>query len=204
MIVKDELTTALRPFAARDANGHLAVLLGGIATMIQPFADLILDDPETGAPGWSPLVDIDRVKPGSLGYLGQFVGVTLQAGLADDAQRDRVRSTDGWKRGSRPAIIGAAQQHLEGNKTVVLRQRWNPDTAAADPYHAQLITYAPETPNPGQVEDDVLRQDPGGIIFHFDVLSGQDWQSVKTKYPTWLAVKNAYGNWQSVRDDVPS
>jgi hypothetical protein len=208
--VRDELATQLRPFVARDSNGHLAILLGAVQQMLQPFADLILDDPDTGAPGWSPLVDIDRLDrvPGdyltNLAYLAQFVGVVLQAGLAADAQAQRVRSTDGFKRGSPSGIIGAAQQHLTGNKTVVLREKWNPDTAARDDYHAQIITYAPETPDPAQVADDVNRQDPGGIIFHFSVLDGQDWQSVKTQYPTWLAVRNAYGSWQAVRDDVPS
>lgn len=204
MNVHDQLTEALRPYAERDSNGHLSILLGAIAAMIQPLADLVSDDPDTGAPGWSSLVDINRSRDADLGYLAQFVGVKLLAGLPADAQRARVASTDGWKRGTVGAMIGAAQQHLTGDKTVVLRERYNPDLNVADAYHAQIITRTIETPDPAQVIADVNEQDPAGIVLHFAVVDGQDWLSVRNNYPTWTAVRTAYGTWQAVRDDIPS
>jgi hypothetical protein len=225
VIVNDKLTEDLRPFAEVDTNGHLAILIGAIGVMAQPLFDLISDnddpipfnnpaihiDPQIwvpigpeGSPGYSELVDIARIPDAWLGYLAQFVGVKLQSGLDAATQRSRVRSTDGMNRGSVKGIVGAAQQHLTGNKRVIIRERWNTNTGLADPLWAEVITYTPETPNAQQVRDDVMSQKPARIQLTFTVAAGQDWEALKTNYGSWQAVKDAYGNWQAVRDEVPS
>lgn len=194
MNVADMIREQTRPWAENDPSGHYLALAEGIAAMFQPIADLVSDSDE--GPGWSPLLDINRVAVGNLGYLAQFIGKDLLPGLSDADQRARIRSTDGQDRGRPEALVGAAQQFLTGSKRVVLRERFG-DNA----WHVQLVTRVDETPDPAAVERAVMAQKPGGIIMHFAVSDGADWETIRLTFGSWSAVRDEFDNWQAVRDE---
>lgn len=197
MNVLDAIKDQTRPWVEADTAGDYRALSEGIAAMFQPLADLISDDDE--GPGWSRLMDVARVPSRDLGYLAQFAGVTLLPGLSDADQRARIRSTDGQNRGTPGALVGAAQQYLTGDKRVVLRERFNPATGA-DAWHLQLFTRTAETADPAAIVRAVNAQKPAGLIIHFAVVDGADWEAVRTTYDSWLAVRDAYGDWTAVRE----
>lgn len=157
--VYDELSPLARDDAAHD--WALLIYLGGLGQMFQEIEDLSRDT-DAGV-GWSPLLDLNRVPDKALPWLAQFVGVQIPSGLTAQQQRDRIAATDGWKRGSVGAIVGAVQQYLTGAKQVLLYER---DTSA---YHFEIRTRESETPveewaATNLVENSNLETDAAGII----------------------------------------
>lgn len=201
------LYDGVEPLAFDDANqGYaLALYLGALGTMFQIVEDYARDQVlgSVVAPGWSQLVDIDRCPTEALPWLAQFVGVITRAGLSDAAQRDRIRSTSGWTRGTVGAIVGAAQQYLAGSKTVILRER-DPAACAAQPaYGLTVITYTAETPSSANVLAALLEQKPAGIVLNYQVLTGEDYQSLLTNHPLYSNVFADFATYQGVATATP-
>jgi hypothetical protein len=153
-------------------------------------------------------MDVSRCPPEALAWLGQFAGVRIPPALSSvDDQRAWVASTDGFKRGTRDAMVGAAVATLTGNKTLVFRER---DGAAhgwpAAPEYAYVLTaysYASETPNPTATLNALLAQKPGGIVLFYNAVTMQDYAKVTATYATYAAVKAAYRNYASLATDQP-
>jgi hypothetical protein len=119
--------------------------------------------------------------------------------------RARIASTDGFKRGTRAALIGAAQATLTGQKKVILRERdHDPADTPNYAYYLTASTYANETPSPTATLKALNEQKPGAILLTYRSVSGQDWQSVKTDYATWALVKAHYPHWTDVLTDEPT
>jgi hypothetical protein len=198
-----DLYDAVAPLAYDDANqGYaLAYFCDAIGRMIQPVDDLAGDTP--AGPGWSQAMDIDRAPADGLAWLAQFVGVSLLAGLSDTAQRDRIRSTDGMKRGSIGAFIGAARQHLTGAQSVIIRERDAAACPSEPAYGVTVITFTAETPDPAQTLADLLAQKPAGLVLNYQVEDGQDFQQLATDYVTFGDVRTAYSTFDLVRTDTP-
>jgi len=124
---------------AEEQEGYpIARFVNGAGQMFDEV-ELLCRDSEDGI-GWSIAVDVDRCPDDALNWLAQFVGVTIPDGLTEDDRRLRIKSTDGWKRGTPAALIAAPIPYLTGNKTVVLKER---DGSA---YRFTVITYRDETP----------------------------------------------------------
>jgi hypothetical protein len=143
-------------------------------------------------PGFVRLVDLDLAPEKALPWLAQFVGVQLQPGLDDAAQRARIRATDGFHRGTVSALVGAARQYLTGGKTVIVRER------DGDAYTLTIVTYTAETPDSGLVLAALLDQKPGGLILNYVVETGQDWATLQANYATWADVIAHYPTWTDV------
>lgn len=155
-------------------------------------------------PGWAILFDPDNVPFKYLAYTAQFVGVRLINGLSEADQRIRVKSVDGWSRGSVGAIRAAAQAHLTGAKHVVLRERYDPDNPTVDSaYHLFINTYTAETPDSGAVLAALMAQKPAGIVLHYEVVDGQDYQSLLDNHPLYSDVAGDFANYGDVRDNTP-
>jgi Phage tail protein (Tail_P2_I) len=198
------LYDALAPLAIVDDENEWALLVycNALGAMFQPIEDLVRDSPE--GPGWSALLDLDRCPDDALAWLAQFVGVRLLAGSTPDADRARIASTDGFRRGTVAAMIGAARATLTGAGVVVLRERdHDPADTPAYAYYLTVITYADETPDPAATARALGAQKPGGLVLDYRTATGQDWQSVKTRYATWGAVMAAYATWGAVLIDEP-
>lgn len=195
------LYAGMRPMAWDDANQQyaLASICGGFGEMFQIAEDLSRDQVVAGKtlPGWSQALDINRAPDEALPWLGQFVGVDVNIGMAAVDQRQQIRDVSGWKRGTRAALFGAPAPYLTGTKTVLFRERF------PDAYSFEVITYTAETPNPAAVLAALLDQKPAGLVMTYNVFAGQDWQSVKNNYATWQDVKNHYITWDGVKADTP-
>jgi hypothetical protein len=201
--VAAELYAGFQPlaYAERDTDYALAQFCAAIGAMPQPLADIVRDSPD--GPGWSSVMDVDRCPGYGLGWLAQLAGVTLPSGLDDTAQRDRIRSTDGMKRGSLGALIGAAQQHLTGAKTVIVRER-DPVACPSEPaYGITVITYTSQTPDSAQTLADILLQKPAGLVLNYAVHDGQDYESLYVNHPDYDDVHTTYATYEGVVTDQP-
>jgi hypothetical protein len=192
----DRLIEAMQPYVNIDNEGHFVLLCQAIGAMFQPVEDLSADQ-DDGTPGWTIILDINRIPAAYLGYLAQFVGVRLQDGLTDDQQRARVAGTGGFQRGRPASIIAAAQQHLTGGQHVILRER---DGSA---WRYTVITFTTETPDPAQTLVDLLEQKPGPDILNYETLAGQDFESLRDDYADFTAVRTEYPDFEDLRDDTP-
>src|SRR5215831_2032493 len=105
----ERLYEALAPLAEDDDENQwsLLVYVNALGTMFQLVEDLVRDTPD--GIGWSALLDLYRCPDIALPWLGQFAGVRVLTGSTPDQMRQRIASTDGFKRGTRQALIGAAQ-----------------------------------------------------------------------------------------------
>jgi len=198
----ERMYVGMAPLARWDPdNGwSLLILLNAIGAMYQLIEDWVRDQPE--GPGWSLLLDVNRCPDEALPWLAQFVGVRLLPGSTPDEQRARIESTDGFKRGTPAAIVGAAKATLTGGQTVVLRERDGQGaghpTAPDSAYYLTVVTYQGQTPNPTATKNAILAQKPGGIVLNYLTEAGQDWQSVKDGNTSWGAVNTRYATWADV------
>lgn len=195
----------LQPLAyADEANGWaLAIFLGALGdTLFQEIEDYA-DDTDT-AVGWSVMVDIDNAPDKALPWLAQLVGVNLKSGLTAVDQRQQIRDLANWKRGTVQAMHDSPKPYLTGGQTVVFRERYDEANPGVDaPYHLTVITYTPETPDPIAVLGAILEQKPAGLVLHYQVNAGQDYQSLRTNYASYSAVNAAYSSYNGVLIDQP-
>lgn len=172
-----------------------------VGDMFQEVENLSADT--DAGPGWSMILDVDRARSSDLGWLAQWIGVRLLPSLSDAAQRARIKATDGFKRGSPDAIIGAARQFLTGPQTVILRERDAAACAAQPAYGLTVITYTSQTPNPALVQAAVRAQKPAGLVLNFEVVPGQDYLSLRNNTSDYNFMKAHYPNYESVRTAQP-
>ena len=200
------LYAMLAPLAQWDAEAawSLLILVNAIGGQFQLVEDWVRDTPD-GAPGWSLLRDLDRCPPEALPWLAQFVGVRLLAGATDAQNRARIASTDGFRRGTRDAMVGAARATLTGVGTVVFRERDGAElghpAAPEYAYYLGVRTYSSQTPNPTATLAALMAQKPGGIVLDYRTVAGQDYTSLKTNHATYAAVKAAYRDYAAVVTD---
>lgn len=195
----------LAPLAYDDANHNwaLAYYVDVFGQMFQIVEDYSRDDQVADAPGWSVILDINRAPSSALAWLAQFVGVQLQVGLSDAAQRARIQGTDGWRRGSPASMVAAAQQYLTGAKTVIMRER-DPVACPSQPaYGLTIITYTSQTPDSAKVLAALIAQKPAGIVLNYRTAAGQDYQSLVTHHALYSNVFADYVTYQGIVTDEP-
>lgn len=194
--VGDELYAALAPLAAGDAaaGSPLRSYARAIGQMLEE-PSWYARDSDTG-PGFARLVSLDDTPGKALGWLAQIVGVTLDPALDDDAQRERIRATDGFQRGTVGALVAAAQQYLTGAKQVVIHER------VSDAYTLTVITYTAQTPDSAAVLAALVAQKPAGLILTLSVRDGQDFAQLLAGHATFALVKSDYSTFADVRDDI--
>ena len=139
--VTQRLYDELQPISGPDAsyNWPLLAFIDAIGGMFQTGADLVEDGPN-GEPGWSIIVDIDRIPDAGLPYLAQFIGSDFYSGITAAQQRQQIRDHISWQRGTPSSIISAIRLFLTGTQTVQLNER---DTSA---YHFAVTIWAAEAP----------------------------------------------------------
>lgn len=202
--VTERLFGSLGPWAradGEDTGWALLNLCEGFIGQMQPILAIVEDD-DAGNPGWSAVMDADRAPADWLPWLAQFVGVRLIAGLTEEAMRLRIKSTDGFKRGTPDAIRAAARQFLIGPDGT-------PDTATVDlierhgsAYRITVTVHESEVP-PGtdisQVYAAVLEQKPAGIILNpISVVGGDDYLTLRDENASYLAVRGRYTDYEDV------
>lgn len=152
------------------ATADLPIYLTGLANPFQLVEDYGSDDVDSlgqRIPGWSIIVDVDRVPDEAVPWLAQCAGVRVTTGLSVADQRLQLSGLSSWKRGTVAALQAAPAPYLTGGKTVIIKER---DTS---PYHFEVITYASETPDDVAVLAALLTQKPASLIMVYTVFSGQ-------------------------------
>lgn len=184
----------LGPWMRADFDAwDLLTLCEACASGLQPLWDVVNDQDD--APGWSQVLDIDRVPTVWIPWLGQFVGVHYRAGLADADQRLRVRETDGFRRGSPGAIKGAARQYLTGSGTVYLLERHG------SPYRYTVTTLDSETPDPDAVLAALKEQKPGGLIMFHSVVTGGNFDTLRDTHVDFDTIEATFADFNEIRDN---
>lgn len=195
---------ALAPLAWADEVNGWALLhyCEAAGSMLEQVEGYVRDRPELGLPGWGILLDVWNAPAEAQGWQAQFVGVSLVSGATVADSRTRIASTDGFARGSITAFRAAPRPHLTGGKRVTLRERYDPANPTDDsPGHIHVTTYTVETPDPAAVEAALLAQKPAGLILHFEVQDGQDYQNLLDNHPTYQDVLDDYDDYASVAGD---
>lgn len=201
----NRLYNALAPVAQEDpiVGWSLLTYVNALGVMFQIVDELVRDSPE--GPGWSAVMDVDRCPPEMLGWLAQFVGVRIPLRLTEVEQRAWVRSTDGFKRGTRDAMIGACAATLTGAKAVLFRERDGANMgyplAPEYAYCVGVRTFASQTPDSALTLRALLAQKPGGILLDYKVMPGQSYDTLKATNASYNAVKAKYKDYNAVRTD---
>lgn len=167
-------------------NYALARYVGALGTMYQEMDDYVSDGPN-GEPGWSILLDLNRVPSKALPWLAQFVGVTVDQSLSDADQRAQIRDQAGQRRGTPASIVAAAQKHLTGTKDVIMIERYQ-----GNAYALYVATRTSQTPSSAQTLADILTQKPAGIILTYQTITGQSFNELLTDSPLF---SNVFGNY---------
>jgi len=193
------LYVALAPLAGQDPpNGwSLLILCNAVGAMFQLVDDFVRDSPD--GPGWSALMDVNRSPAIALPWLGQLAGVRLPPGQTEAQQRERIRSTGGFRRGTVEAIIAAAQATLTGTQTVGIQER-----LGGDPYALKVTTYAPETPDTVATYNALIAAKPGGLLLTYSTGAvGQTYAQLKARVASYTACSTRYPNYTLVTLDPP-
>jgi len=195
----------LKPLAAMDpqAAWSLLIYINAIGTAFQKVDDWVRDTVE--GPGWSILMDADRCPIEALPWLGQFVGVRIPPGLTEQEQRDWVKSTAGFRRGTVDALIGAVRSTLTGSQTVIFRERDGADYGdARNPeyaYYLTVFTYASQTPDPEATHRALLSQKPAALVLNYRAAQGQDYRLLATNTDTYATMLTKYADYTAVKID---
>jgi len=195
----------MAPVARDDADRGYPLLkfLDAYYLPLQQVDDIVRarDD---GTPGWAVLFDADRCPTRCLPWLAMMAGVRLGTGMSEAEIRARIKERPNVHRCTPGALIAAAQFHLTGAKSVILRERYDPANPAVDsPGHFHIVTRTAETPDEGAVRRALLEQKDVGLLMHYTVIDGQDWQELIDTYPTWADVLSTYATWTDVIEDTP-
>jgi hypothetical protein len=150
--VSQRLYDGLEPVAAADQSlgWPLLAFVDTLGQMLQGAADLCEDGPN-GEPGWSIILDIDRVPDAGLDYLGQFIGMHFYTGITPNQKRQQIRDRVSWQRGTPASIIAAVRLFLTGTQTVQLSER------DSSPYHFNVAIWTTEAPTDTSSTSPVVR-----------------------------------------------
>lgn len=106
-----------------------------------------VDSREDDTQATSDLVDPATAEPAWLPWLGQLVGVRVNTGLTEQAQRDQAAgAVSGFRAGTRPAIAEAARSVLTGTRHAEVYARTVSVPGDGGRWDVLIVTRASETP----------------------------------------------------------
>jgi len=131
----------LEPLAGADSSvgWPLLAYIDTLGRMLLPGAILVENGPND-EPGWSIVLDINRIPDEGLDWLGQFIGMHFFQGVTATTKRQQIRDKVGWQRGTPASIIAAVRLFLTGTGTVQFAER------DSSPYHFNVTIWASEAP----------------------------------------------------------
>lgn len=154
--------------------------IGGIGELFQEIEDYARDTP--AGPGWSTLMDVDRIPTKGLDWLAQFVGVQIDHDGTEQDLRQQIRGHDRWGRGTPLSIIGPASHWIPGNGKLYMSER------NTNPWHITFTMV--DVPGPGQTYGDV-----------YDLQTS--YHKVRTFYATYSEVlSGSRGDWSKVIEEL--
>jgi hypothetical protein len=111
-----------------------------------------------------------------LGYLGQFVGVSLPPDVDDATARSLITGEAGTHRGTPSAIEMAAKRYLSGTQSVINVERTRPDGSRSG-YWFVLIVKPEEVIDAVALTAAVNAVKPGGVLWALVESDGAPWVS---------------------------
>jgi len=214
--VTEELYASLIPFTESIAGMDGAATGWALLTYCQAVSKMVdkvagyVRESDTGQPGWSSLLDLNRIPTEALDWAAQFVGVTNIAGTSDAVKRTRIASTDGYRRGTVASMTAALQAQLTGTKFVKVIERYDVDNPTLDSAYAIYFASLPaETPDQVAALNALTAQKPAGLLLRFHVTGATtdyeglvayqaSYQVVFDSYATYGAVNTAPANYDEV------
>jgi hypothetical protein len=135
-------------------------------------------------------LDPDTVDPSWLPLLAEAVGGRLLGGFTVAQQRAEVKAPAGWARGRPQHKTDVAAPHLQGQKRVTVRQRYDGSGQDA-PGHIQVRVRAIDV-IPGHEE--ALRRDieaaiPAHLLGDIQITDDRDYDEGRTRAPDYDAAR---------------
>lgn len=143
----------------------LAAICDAVGLLLRAFEAMV---DEGGGP--SPLGDPDRIDPGALPWLGQFVGVRVTEGSPPAQQAAEIWRAAGLRRGTIPAMREAVQAHLTGSRQVKIYEHYG-----GNPYRIRVEVLASEVVDAAAAEAAARSQKPGGLVMEWGVVTQPTW-----------------------------
>jgi hypothetical protein len=158
----DMILRALAPVIQvwSDSEPALDAIAAALMAPVE-LVDQVVRDTAT-IPAWQAIRDPDAAPAEFLPWLAQHVGVQLQPGDSEVAQRARISQTAGFDAGTVKAIVTNVQRTLTGTKTVRVLER-----VSGDPWAMTVITRTSETPDAAAAQAAALEQTPAWIVLTF-------------------------------------
>ena len=157
---------------------------------MQDIEDIIRDTDD--GPGWSSIMDPDRAPVEWLPWLGQFVGVSWPANTSEQTQRDLIKGTPGFKRGTPAALVDAVRAELTGTKTVYLIERQGSAWALG------VTTLTSETPSAARVAAAIRSQKPAGIVVTQTAITGGDYATLAATHTDYTDIFTTYTTYAQI------
>lgn len=194
-VAAQELWDSLGPWAEEDIDvWELLQFCQAFSIGLDDILDVVRDTED--GPGWSVVMDADRVPDEWVAWLGQFVGVRIPDDVTTlSAKRNWIKAVSGFKRGGPAALVASVQRYLTGTKTVILTER------QGSAYGLGVSTYPGETPDPTKILPAVLEQKPGGIVVEVTVVAGNDYATLKATHADYADVEATYVDYAEVKAD---
>jgi hypothetical protein len=172
----EELYAEVTPLAWADEENDFALqkfcqALGYPFEMVQT----LVRDTDDGKVGWSILLDPDRVPEEFLPWLRQVAGVPPIQGEAATETRERIKSGEGFRRGTPGAVIARAA--LLGLTSFILQERHD------SPWNVRFlllnVEYTPE------IVAELAAMIPAGITVEYAFWTGMTYQVAFDTFPTY-------------------
>lgn len=148
----------LEPVWAHDdqRGWPLLAFLGGLGEAFRDGEEIARAQP--GREPYQQAFDIDRCPTRLLPFLGQFVGVPVNATASDLEQRTQIRAEGGFARGRPLTMLSAVQATLTGSKRARLTER------SADAWTILITTDPADTPDTAQTNRAAQAVKPAGDL----------------------------------------
>ena len=180
-----------------DPAGDLARLCDAIGAMLAPILTIAEEEGSDGEPGYMPayghLLDPVTCPGGDLGYLSNFVGLTLPNEATEPEKRALIKEEPGLARGTAAAVEAAIRRNLTGAKNFTIAER-TAANGSEDAYHFLIILSAAEMPSQAALEQAVQEVKPAGVFFTIVTVEGAwldgtlTWEEIGAGV-TWEALK---------------
>jgi len=185
----DRAEAHLGPGISGQAGPLLQLLLQALLGPAEPVADLT-----SGEDGWAQAFDLDTTATPA--WLGAALGVSVVS-TDLEGQRNEIRAR-GSARGKLTALTAAAQATLTGQKRVLVTERVD-----GDPYRIEVITFAPETPDPEATRRALLLAKPAGLLLSYAAPVGKTYRQMKNEGRTYAQLKATGKTYDTLRKELP-
>lgn len=193
----ERLYDALVPYNQADTSGDLRSLTEALCDGDLERVHELVSDTDNHE-GLQTLFDVDACPAYALPFLAQLVGVELEPSLTEAQAREKIRTPEGFARGTIATMTAAIKRTLSGSQTVLIDERFG-----GSAYAIRVRTFDSETASAAVTEAVVRAVKPGGLALTYESLVGQDWADLEASATDWADVEASYDDWLDVATTLP-